>query len=188
MGRVLDALDKSGLADDTYIIVTADHGLAVGEQGLMAKQNMYECSVRMPFIIIGPNITAGRQIDAKMYQHCLFPTICDLAGISAPSTVQFSSLMPLLEGGKGQLFDSMYCAYRKFQRSVRTDRYKLNVYPEVKQMQLFDIVNDPWEVTNLAGNSANAAIISELYHELTQWQQRISDKLVLHPESFGIKA
>ena len=188
MGRVLDALEKSGRADNTYIIVTADHGLAVGEHGLMAKQNMYEHSVRMPFIMIGPDIEAGRQIDAKMYQHCLFPTICDLAGISAPSTVQFPSLIPLLQGKKGQLFDSMYCAYRKFQRSVRTDQYKLNLYPEVKQVQLFDIVNDPWELKNLASNTSNAALISGLYHELTRLQQRISDKLVLHPESFGINA
>ena len=187
MGRIIDALDKSGCANNTYIIVTADHGLAVGEHGLMCKQNMYECSVRMPFIIIGPDIAVGRQIDAKMYQHCLFPTLCDLAGVSAPSTVQFPSLMPLLQGKKSQMFDSMYCAYKKFQRSVRTDQYKLNLYPEVKQIQLFDIVKDPWEVNNLASDSANAATISELYRELTQLQEKLSDKLVLNPDSFGIK-
>ena len=187
MGRILDALEKSGQADNTYIIVTADHGLAVGEHGLMGKQNMYDCSVRMPFIMVGPGMTPGRQIDAKMYQHCLFPTLCDLAGVSTPSTVQFPSLVPLLQGKKTQLFDSMYCAYLRFQRSVRTDQYKLVLYPEVKQIQLFDIVKDPWEMNNLAGDSANAGTISEMYRELTQLQKKLSDKLVLNPDSFGIK-
>jgi arylsulfatase A-like enzyme len=131
MGRVLDALEKSGQADNTYIIVTGDHGLAVGEHGLMGKQNMYEASVRMPFIISGPGITAGRKIDAKMYQHSLFPTMCELSGVPGPSTVQFPSLMPLLRGERAQLHDSMYCAYLKVQRSVRTDSHKLILYPEV---------------------------------------------------------
>jgi arylsulfatase A-like enzyme len=188
MGRVLDALDQSGQADNTYIIVTADHGLGVGEHGLMGKQNMYECSVRMPFIMVGPGITPGRQIDAMMYQHCLFPTICDLTGIPAPSTVQFPSLLPLLRGERAQLFDSMYCAYQKSQRSVRTQQYKLALYPEVSQVQLFDIAKDPWEVNNLAGDSANSGTISELFKELKKWQGTISDKLVLDPASFGIQA
>ena len=135
MGRVLDALEKSGHADNTYIIVTADHGLAVGEQGLMAKQNMYECSVRMPFMISGrASLRAGKS-DSLMHQHSLFPTICDLAGLPTPATVQFPSLMPLLRGGNQPLFDSVYCAYTKFQRSVRTETHKLVVYPQGKQVQ-----------------------------------------------------
>ena len=111
----------------------------------MGKQNLYDCSVRMPFIVNGPGIAAGRQIDAMMYQHSLFPTLCDLAGVATPASVQFPSLVPLLRGERKQivLFDSMYCAYEKFQRSVRTDRYKLILYPEVKQVQLFDLQNDP---------------------------------------------
>ena len=188
MGRVLDALEKSGQADNTYIIVTGDHGLAVGEHGLMGKQNMYEASVRMPFIMSGPGITPGRQIDAKMYQHSLFPTMCELSGVPAPSTVQFPSLMPLLRGERAQLHDSMYCAYLKVQRSVRTDSHKLILYPQVKRVQLFDVVNDPWEVNNLAGDAANAEMISELFRELKKLQATISDKLVLDPGSLGIKA
>jgi choline-sulfatase len=87
LGRILDALGKSGQAGNTYVIVTGDHWLAVGEHGLMGKQNLYDCSVRMPFIVVGPNIAAGRRIDSLMYQHCLFPTVCDLAGIATPVTV-----------------------------------------------------------------------------------------------------
>jgi arylsulfatase A-like enzyme len=186
MGRVLDALEKSGQADNTYIIVTADHGLAVGEHGLMGKQNLYDCSVRMPFIITGPGIAAGKQMDAMIYQHCLFPTICDLAGIPTPATVQFPSLMPLLRGERGQLFDSMYCAYRQFQRSVRTETHKLILYPQVKEIQLYDIVKDPWEVNNLAGDPAYSATVSDLFGKLQQLQETLGDTLVLQPASFGI--
>jgi len=181
-------VEKSGRADNTYVIVTGDHGLAVGEHGLMGKQNLYDCSVRMPFIMSGPGLAAGRHIDCLMHQHCLFPTLCDLAGLPTPDTVQFPSLLPLLQGGNGPLFDSVYCAYEKFQRSVRTDTHKLILYPQVKQVQLFDIVNDPWEINNLAANPASAATISDLFHELQKWQARISDKLVLHPDAFGIRA
>ena len=188
LARILDALEKSGQADNTYIIVTGDHGLAVGEHGLMGKQNLYDCSVRMPFIVNGPGIAAGRQIDAMMYQHSLFPTLCDLAGVAAPASVQFPSLVPLLRGERKQMFDSMYCAYEKFQRSVRTDRYKLILYPEVKQVQLFDLQNDPWEMKNVADDPKQATTVASLFHELKKLQGTVGDKLVLDPASFGIQA
>jgi choline-sulfatase len=188
LGRILDALEKSGKADNTYIVVTGDHGLAVGEHGLMGKQNLYDCSVRMPFIVIGPGIAAGRRIDAMMYQHCLFPTVCDWAGVATPATVQFPSLLPLLRGERRQMFDSMYCAYEKFQRSVRTDRYKLILYPQVKQVQLFDVENDPWEMNNLASDTKQAGTVSDLFRELKKLQERVGDKLVLEPAAFGIQA
>lgn len=187
LGRILDALEQSGQADNTYLIITGDHGLAVGEHGLMGKQNLYDCSVRMPFIIVGPGIAAGRRIDALMYQHCLFPTICDLAGLPTPATVQFPSLASLLRGERQSLFDSVYCAYRGFQRMVRTNQYKLILYPHAKQVQLFDVKHDPWEMKNLAGNAAHADTLTELFRELKQWQAIVGDTMTLSPEHFGIR-
>jgi arylsulfatase A-like enzyme len=188
LGRILDALEKTGQAENTYLFITGDHGLAVGEHGLMGKQNLYDCSVRMPFIVVGPGIASGRRIDALMYQHCLFPTMCDLAGLSTPATVQFPSLLPLLHGEHPRMFDSVYSAYRGFQRMARTDKYKLILYPEVKKVQLFDVEKDPWEMKNLAGNSAHAATLAELFRELKQWQNTVGDTLVLDPTTFGIQA
>ncbi len=187
LGRVLDALERTGQADNTCVVVTGDHGLAVGEHGLMGKQNLYDCSVRMPFIMAGPGIAAGRRIDALMYQHCLFPTLCDLAGLSMPATLQFPSLLPLLRGERDRLFDSVYCAYRGFQRMVRTDKTKLILYPEVKKLQLFDIEKDPWEMNNLAGDPARSATVSELFRTLQKWQRTVSDPLPLDPATFGIQ-
>lgn len=187
LGRIVDALDKTGQADNTYIIVTGDHGLAVGEHGLMGKQNLYDCSVRMPFIVAGPGIAAGHKIDALMYQHSLFPTICELADVPRPDTVQFPSLLPLLHGQREQLFDSMYCAYLGLQRSVRTDKYKLILYPKVKRYQLFDLEKDPWEMNSL--DAANhAATVAELFRQLKDWQQKVQDKVVLDPATFCLTA
>lgn len=187
LGRILDALEKAGLADNTCVIVTGDHGLAVGEHGLMGKQNLYDCSVRMPFIMRGPGIAAGRRIDALMYQHCLFPTVCDLAGIATPATVQFPSLLPVLNG-KDSIFDSVYSAYRGLQRMVRTDKYKLILYPEVRQIQLFDIQRDPWEINNLAAESSQSSTITALFGQLKAWQEKVGDTLPLDAAAFGIRA
>ncbi len=187
MGRILDALEKNGLAENTVVIVTGDHGLAVGEHGLLGKQNLYDCSVRMPFIMAGPGIAAGRRIDAMMYQHSLFPTVCDLAGIPIPATVQFPSLAPLLRGERDRMFDSLYCAYRGFQRSIRTGRHKLILYPEARRMQLFDLAADPWEIKDLSADPNQAATISHLFQELRKWQETVNDKLTLDPDAFGIR-
>jgi choline-sulfatase len=141
----------------------------------------------MPFIMAGPGIAAGRRVDSMIYQHCLFPTLCDLAGIATPATVQFPSLLPLLRGERPQIFDSIYCGYRGFQRMVRTDQYKLILYPEAKEIQLFDIQKDPWEMKNLAADPANAATITELFRELKKWQITVNDTLALDPAVFGIR-
>lgn len=186
LGRILDVLEKTGQARNTIVIVTGDHGLAVGEHGLMGKQNLYDCSVRVPFIIAGPGITAGRRLDAMVYQHSLFPTLCDLAGIAIPATVQFPSLLPLLKGERERLFDSIYCAYRGYQRMSRTDKYKLILYPEIKTAQLFDLQADPWEIHNLAQESRHAATVSELFAELKRWQQIVSDPLSIDRSVFGV--
>jgi choline-sulfatase len=188
LGRIVDALDKTGLGDNTCIVVTGDHGIAVGEHGLMGKQNLYDCSVRMPFIMAGPGIAAGRQIDAMMYQHSLFPTLCEWAGLPIPAAVQFPSLLPLLRGERERLFDSVYCAYRGYQRMVRTEQHKLILYPGAKKVQLFDITKDPWEMNNLADDSAQAATVSKLFDQLKKWQETVSDTLVLDPATFGIQS
>jgi choline-sulfatase len=185
LGRILDALEQTGQAGNTHVIVTGDHGLAVGEHGLLGKQNLYDCSVRMPFIVAGPGIAAGRRIDSLMYQHCLFPTMCDLAGVATPASVQFPSLLPLLRGARKPLFDSLYCAYRGFQRMVRTDKYKLILYPEARRYQLFDLEQDPWEITSLDAAS-HRATVAELLGALKQWQERVQDKLELHPSACGL--
>jgi arylsulfatase A-like enzyme len=183
IGRILDELQSSGLASNTYVILTADHGLAVGEHGLMGKQNMYDCSIRMPLLVAGPGIAAGRQVDALVYQHSMYATTCELAGIPLPSTVEFPSLAPLLRGESGAENDAIFSRYRDFQRAVRTRTHKLIVYPQVQRVQLFDLVNDPWEMHDLSDNPNSAQVKLELMDRLRLFQQQLGDKLDLeHPE------
>jgi choline-sulfatase len=176
IGRILDALEKSGKASNTYVIFTADHGLAVGQHGLMGKQNLYDHSVRMPYVIAGPAVPR-KKVEAMMHQHSTFATACDLAGIPVPKSVEFPSLTGLIQGRTKELHDAMFCWYRNFQRSVRTQQHKLIVYPEPGVTQLFDIVKDPWETNNLASRSEHAALKAHLLDRLRRFQLELGDEL-----------
>ena len=177
MGRVLQALQEAGEADNTLIIFSGDNGLAVGQHGLMGKQNLYEHSVRVPLIFCGPGIEKGKRIDALCYIHDLFPTTCELAGLRIPTSVESLSLAPLLTGRKAKLRDSVYAAYRNVQRMVRTERWKLIRYPHARKTQLFDIQADPWEISNLADDPKHADRLKQLNAELKKWQKEVGDTL-----------
>lgn len=177
IGRILDALEQSPHAAGTYVILTADHGLAVGEHGLMGKQNMYEHSIRMPLIFAGPDIPAGRVVDRMVYQHSVFPTTCELAGVRAPATVEFPSLADLLHGKNEQKHDAMFCWYLRYQRAVRTPEHKLIVYPHIGKTQLFDVRNDPWETRDLAGRPEHAGLQKDLLARLHRFQRELEDDL-----------
>jgi choline-sulfatase len=162
IGRVLDALDASGQAANTVVIFTSDQGLAVGQHGLMGKQNLYEHSLRMPFIIAGPGIPRGARSDALVNMQSIYATTCEMAGIPVPPEVQFPSLVPLITGKRKALNDAVYAAFLDRQRAVRTDRWKLIRTPGEKQVQLFDVERDPWEMRNLAGQLEYAPVLARM--------------------------
>jgi choline-sulfatase len=187
IGRLLDALERSGKAPNTYVILTADHGLAVGEHGLMGKQNMYDCSIRVPLIISGPGIAAGRKRDELVYQHSMYATTCDLAGIPIPRTVEFPSLKRLLHGEDQPGNDVVFSYYRNFQRMVRTRTHKLILYPQIQRTQLFDIEKDPWEMHDLSSDPSSAEIRKDLTQRLKEFQHVLGDNLDLeHPAKGGM--
>ncbi len=177
IGRVLDALDRSSFAPNTYVVFAGDNGLAVGQHGLMGKQNVYDHSVRVPLIIRGPGLPANKRSDAFVYLFDLFPTICELAGLKTPETVEGQSLVPVLKDGRRGLRDSMFFAYRDFQRAVRTNEWKMIRYRvNGKQTtQLFHIGRDPWEKNDLSGQAQMAGRIKSLEAELAAWQTRVGD-------------
>lgn len=175
IARILETLNQSGQASNTYAIFTSDHGLAVGEHGLLGKQNLYDHSVRMPYIITGPGIPRGKRIDALVYQHSTFATTCELAGIPIPKSVEFPSLLSLIKGESSTQNDAVFCWYRKFQRSVRTQEYKLIVYPEVRMTQLFNLTADPWETVNLAAKPEFSATKTHLLDRLRRFQHDLGD-------------
>lgn len=177
IGRILEALEKSGKVDNTWIIFTSDHGLAVGHHGLMGKQNMYDHSVRVPFIVRGPGVKAGVKINAPIYMQSAMATALDLAGADTQD-IEFQSLRPLLaEQGKG--LDAVYGTYLNLQRAVTHEGWKLILYPEAKVAKLYDLSKDPQEIRDLAADSGMTDRKKALFAKLRGLQMDFSDKLDL---------
>jgi arylsulfatase A-like enzyme len=183
IGRILEALNASGQRSNTYVILTADHGLAVGEHGLMGKQNQYERSMRMPLIVRGPGIQPGKTVDALVYQHCIYATTCELAGIPVPPHVGFPSLAPMLRDPSPKpLYDAVFGWLNVLQRSVRTRQHKLILYTQINRYQLFDLEQDPWEMHDLIDDAAHQPIQLQMVARLKQLQAELGDPLDLdHP-------
>lgn len=179
IGRILNALEKTGKADNTYIVFTADHGLAVGAHGLIGKQNQYEHSVRPPFIMVGPNIPQGSRVSEPIYLQDIHPTTFDLAGISTPEHVDFKSLKPYLHGNDYDCehYPAVYGAYTETQRMVIHEGFKLIVYPKIGKTLLFDLAKDPEEITDLSDSHCSKE--KELFQVLLKEQEVMGDSLDL---------
>ncbi|HEX5500656.1 MAG TPA: sulfatase-like hydrolase/transferase, partial [Thermomicrobiales bacterium] len=179
IGRVLAALDETGQADDTLVVFTSDHGLAIGSHGLRGKQNMYEHTIGVPLLMRGPRIPAGRRIDAQCYSRDLYPTVCELAGIAVPESVEGRSLLPALKDKTAEIYPFTVGYFRDVQRMVRTDRWKLICYPRIGRTQLFDLAADPLELKDLAAEARHRQTVSDLRDQLAAWQREHGDKLEL---------
>lgn len=178
VGRILDCLEETGQADNTIIVFSGDNGLAVGQHGLMGKQNLYDHSVRVPLVVAGPGIPENQQTDAFCYLLDLFPTLCDLAGLPIPETVEGKSLLPAIEAPGAAIRPALHFAYRGVQRAVRVGRHKLIEYAvgEKRYTQLFDLEADPHEMVNLADETEHAETVASLRHQLSRWQSELGDK------------
>ncbi len=181
IGRILKALKESGEMENTYIIFAADHGLAVGQHGLMGKQNMYDHSMKAPLVICGPGIPKGQNIEAPVYIQDIVPTSLELAEIDVPDEIEFRSLLPLIKGERDQSYDAIYGAYRSQQRMLRKGDYKLIYYTKIDKALLFNLRKDPHEIDNLADDPQYAARIKDMFESLTKWQEKTGDGLKLNP-------
>ncbi len=187
IGRILDHLEASGLADNTYIFFSADHGLSVGHHGLIGKQSMYDHSMRPPLLVAGPGIPAGGRKDMEVYLQDIMPTVIEYAGGEVPDWVEFHSLKPLIEGEKGESnYPVVYGAYMDLQRMIRMEDYKLIVYPRAGVVKLFDLIHDPGEKSNLAGASRQQERVRTMFDKLVETQAEMGDTLQLDPAVFGI--
>jgi arylsulfatase A-like enzyme len=164
VGRVLDALDETGRADDTVIVFAGDNGLAVGRHGLMGKQSLYEHSVHVPLLMSGPGIPSGEERDAFAYLLDIFPTLCDLVGIETPGSVEGRSLAPVIADVGASVRDHLSFAYRHLHRGARDERWKLIEYlvEGVRTTQLFHLEEDPWEMNDLSSSPAHVAEVERL--------------------------
>lgn len=159
IGRLLDYLDKSGLAKNTIVVFTGDHGFFLGEHGWFDKRFMYEEALRVPWIVRYPRvIKPGSVSDAWVLNIDNAPTILDMAHIKIPGDMQGRSLVPIFKGNvPADWRKSMYYHYYEFapphwampSYGIRTERYKLIYYYTINEWELFDLKKDPDEMDNL---------------------------------------
>ena len=154
IGRVLRKLKAMGELDNTYIFYTADHGMAIGRHGLQGKQNLYEHTWRVPFIVKGPGVKAGARTKGNIYLLDVLATLCDLTSVKGPGTIEGISFRPVLEGRKETVRDVLYGVYcggaKPGMRAVRKGDWKLIKYDspkdEIRQTQLFNLADNPHEL------------------------------------------
>ena len=187
IGRLLDYLDKEGLAENTIVVYTSDQGFFLGEHGWYDKRFMYEESFSMPLIIRFPQeIAAGGVIDELVMNLDFAPTFLDYAGITIPEEMQGLSLRSLMKGEHQENWrDAVYYHYYEYPHGwhnvkqhygVRTERYKLiHFYNDIDAWELYDLETDPHEVNNLYENPDYASIIDELKIELASLRRQYKE-------------
>ncbi len=193
VGKIVATLEATGHAEDTVVVYTADHGLALGQHGLMGKQNLYEHSLHVPLILAGPDIPAGQRHGQLVWHADTSTTLLDIAGVEPDPASEGRSLLPILQGNP-QWERRMFAAgYRATQRMMRDERYKLIRYfptteagtgvleaespatPGSRTEQLFDLDADPWETVNLACVPELQAVRDRLAEALVRWQTEAGD-------------
>jgi arylsulfatase A-like enzyme len=172
VGRIMDALERSGQLDNTIIVFAGDNGLAVGQHGLMGKQNLYQHSVNVPLLMAGPGIPRGDSTPALCYLIDLFPTLCDLAGAKVPNGLDGRSLVPVIKREQKTVRNVLHLQYKDLQGAIRKGNTKLIRYwvDGLETLQLFDLEQDPREVRNLAGQYPEK--VSVLKRELLEWDKQ----------------
>ncbi len=163
VGRVLDALDELGLADDTLVVFTSDHGYHLGEHDFWQKMSLHEESARIPLMMAGPGIEPAES-GSLVEQIDFYPTLAALAGLDVPAHCQGESLVPVLADPRHRVRDGAYTLKGRG-HLWRTDHWAYMEYPG-GEVELYDMVADPRQFTNLAQHPEHAATVERLAGEL----------------------
>jgi len=167
VGRLLDALDRLKLADNTVVVLWGDHGYLLGEHGQWMKQSLFEESARVPLVIAAPGMKGNGQGCPRTVETIdIYPTLADVCQVSAPPTVAGVSLRPLLEDPRHAWNRPAYTQVQRANfpgRSVRTERWRYTEWDRGKRgVELYDHDADPREFKNVANDPKNAAVVAEL--------------------------
>jgi arylsulfatase A-like enzyme len=191
VGRVLNYLDESGLAENTLVIYSSDQGFFLGEHGWYDKRWMYEESLRMPFLARWPaRIPPGLRVPQMIQNIDYAPTFLDAAGLPIPGEVQGASLVSLMKGQDPESWrSSIYYHYYEFPAvhmvakhyGVRTERYKLIHYYETGEWECFDLQTDPREVNNIYDDPEYERVVAELKTELIRLRAYYRDETGVPP-------
>jgi len=192
LGRIIELLERSGVLDDTVVILTSDHGFFLGEWGLYDKRLMHEPSIRVPLIVRYPTLVkAGSVCDKAALNVDIAPTLLELAGAPPLAACHGRSLVPLLRGQPPQNWRTdwlyEYFEYPQWEhvrphRGVRTERHKLIHYynladfpDEPEEFELYDLQKDPGELNNLYGQPGYASLTRQLLARIDQLRKETGD-------------
>ena len=162
VGRLLDALDASGRADETIVVLWSDHGYHLGEKGYWHKFTIWEESTRIPMIFVAPGVTKpNSRTDQPVSLQEIYPTLASLAGLSRPKHVEGHDLTPLIEDPNAPWGHAAVSCWGQCNYSVRGRRYRYTRYADGRE-ELYDHDTDPHEWRNLAGESSLSAVKARL--------------------------
>ena len=160
LGRVLDALDETGFAKNTIVVLWGDHGWHLGDHGMWCKHTNYEQAARIPVIVAAPGqAQAGAKTAALVETVDIYPTLCELAGLPAPQGLDGASFAAALKDPSAATKEAVLHVYPRSQllgRAVRTARYRLVEWKKIGEpadtavLELYDYEADPEETKNLA--------------------------------------
>ena len=175
IGDIIKALKNKGIYDNTIIVFTSDHGINFGENGVAGKVCLYEPSVTAPLIIKAPSVTPNSKIASRVYLQDVVPTLFDLIEKESNEPTDFKSLAPLLTT-KVETRSSIYLAMFDDQRGIISKDKKLIVYPKTGNLELYDLIDDPWETKNLISEQQSKSTITSLLSKLKYWQLKTLDE------------
>jgi len=200
IGLLLDFLDKSGLADNTIVVFTGDHGFFLGDHGWFDKRFMYEQALRVPWMIRYPGlIKPGSTTDTWVESIDNAPTILDMAGFAAPQDMQGKSLMPVFENklpntSSFPWSNSMYYHYYEFQAphwvvphyGIRTEKYKLISFYTINEWEMYDLEKDPDEMDNLIDLQLGYKVRDGYEDQLKKLLQQLKDMREFYKDNTGL--
>lgn len=179
VGRVITALDRLGLSDNTIIVMTSDHGYHMADHGLWQKMSLFENSAHVPLIIAVPGAAGnGNSTRALAELVDLYPTLADLCGLTPPDYLDGVSLKPILDDSSASVKDAAFSQVRRGENkhgySIRTDRFRFTMWNNGEDgVQLFDMQSDPHETKSLAQNADYADVVAELTGRLRKYAATI---------------
>ena len=160
IGRVLEALEKKGLADNTIVVVWGDHGWHLGEKAITGKNTLWDYGTRVPLIFAGPGVSAGGRSTQPAELLDIYPTLIDLAGLPTRDDLEGLSLRPQLADAATPRERPAVTSHNKGNHGIRSEKWRYIVYADGSE-ELYDMVNDPNEWTNLVADPAHAAVIAQ---------------------------
>ncbi|WP_297086538.1 sulfatase-like hydrolase/transferase [uncultured Draconibacterium sp.] len=178
IGDILEALKKTGNYDNSIIVFMSDQGINFGENGVAGKVCLYDVSATAPLIISAPGISKGKKFNKCVYLQDIYPTLLEMLDTDVPEYMEFKSLLPVLQAKTNESpHNSIYMGMFDDQRGIVHNNYKLILYTQAAEAELYNLNQDKWEMNNLMGSNIAKTIIPTLGSEFFKWQQQTGDTL-----------